>query len=69
MSRNDNKRLNMVQLSMHRVERNGYHYLCQYLGDTMLRMLAVVHEGEFANISQLIPPNCTPTPPMASWMR
>ena len=56
MSRNDNNRLNLVQWPMYRFEPDGYHALCQYLGDTTLRMLAVVHQDEFAKYPRLVPP-------------
>jgi hypothetical protein len=57
MSRNDNYRLNMVQWQMHRLEADGYHALCQYLGDTVMRMLYVSNPDEFAKHPRLIPPS------------
>jgi hypothetical protein len=57
MSRNDNDRLNMVQWSLDRLEPDGYHALCQYLGDTVLRMLLVSHPDEFAMHPRLTPPS------------
>lgn len=56
MSRNDNSRLNFVQWSLERLEPEGYHALCQYLGDTALRMLLVAHPAEFAKYPRLTPP-------------
>jgi hypothetical protein len=57
MSRNDNSRLNMVQWSLDRLEPDGYHALCQYLGDTVLRMLLASNPDEFAKYPRLTPPS------------
>lgn len=55
--RDDNQRLNYVQWPLHRLEPEGYHALCQHLGDTALRMLAVAHPDEFARYPRLVPPS------------
>ncbi|MES2757829.1 MAG: hypothetical protein V4693_10685 [Pseudomonadota bacterium] len=56
MSRNDSNRLNFVQWPLKRLEPDGYHALCQYLGDTMLRMLLVAYPAEFGKHPRLTPP-------------
>ena len=54
--RDDNNQLNCTQWPMHRLEPEGYHALCQHLGDTALRMLAIAHPDQFAKFSSLVPP-------------
>jgi len=54
--RDDSQRLNCVQWPLHRLEPEGYHALCQHLGDTALRMLAIAHPDEFAHYPRLTPP-------------
>lgn len=54
--RDDSNQLNSAQWPMHRLEPEGYHALCQHLGDTALRMLAIAHPDEFAKFPSLVPP-------------
>ncbi|WP_426175689.1 hypothetical protein [Massilia sp. TWR1-2-2] len=56
MTRDDNQNFNFVQWLMHRHESAGYVALCQNLGDTVLRMLALAHSAEFAKTPALVPP-------------
>lgn len=54
--RNDNELFNYVQWPMERLVAAGYLALCQDLGDTTLRMLAIAHPAEFAKFPTLAPP-------------
>lgn len=54
--RDDSQQLNFVQWPIHRLEPEGYLALCQHLGDTALRMLAIAHPDEFAKFPLLAPP-------------
>jgi hypothetical protein len=57
ISRNDNLMLNRTDWGLAHLAEAGYMGACDYIGATVLRMLAIAHEDEFAPYPALSPPN------------
>lgn len=57
VSRDDStKVLNGLHRDLHDLERDGYHALCQRIGDVSMHMLASAHPDVFAQYPLLTPP-------------
>lgn len=48
-----------VRWDLHEIEREGFHALCQRIGNAALRMLIESHSDDFANFPLLVPPLST----------